>query len=121
MSKTKAAEAKLPGVTLYARATREYQVAGKNKAEIKVECDIEDKDVYEAVHKMFLAGFRVYTQEDFKGEMLNVFREEVNQLEARVAGLVQENERKTRELALVQEELNQKREVLDGFGRQLRG
>lgn len=117
MSNTKKMEAALPGVTLYFRGSREYQVAGRKKAEVKVECDIEDVDTWKVVQKMFMDGFRVYTRDDFKGELLNAFREEMNQLEKKISMLVYESDRKGRELEMVKEELAQKKEILDGFSK----
>lgn len=114
-------EQKLPGVTLHLQNAKRHEIAGKQKVLLTVDGTIDDEAVWSAVEKMFISGFRVYTQEDFKGEMLNVFRTEVEQLEGRNNILAHDNERLTRENDLLREELEQKRGVLDGFTRQLRG
>lgn len=115
------AEQSLPGVTLTLRGAREYQVAGKKKAEITLTCDIEDKDVWEAVQKMFSEGFRVFTQEDFKGELLNAFKEEMAQLEKKIRVLSFEAMHKDTELVRLRGELGQKKELLDGLDKLLQG
>lgn len=117
------ADLKLPGVTLRHRGSRRFQVGTKHKAEMTLECEIEDEVVWEEVEKMLLApaGFRIYTQEDFKGEMLNVFREEVRQLEAENAALRSENKRVQAQNAAMETQLQEYKDVFDGFNKQFHG
>lgn len=117
-------EQKLPGVVLHLQSSKRHEVAGKQKVLLTVDGTIDNEVVWSAVEKMFINGFRVYTQEDFKGELINVFRTELEQLEGCVRALTHENEKMQRENTLLREEnedLAKKREALDGFARQLRG
>jgi hypothetical protein len=114
-------EPKLPGVTLFHIGSRRYQAGGKSKVEMKLEGTIEDETIWVEVEKMFVNGFRVYTQEDFKGELVNVFRTEVLQLERRIEIAEFEKGRLELENKLLREELGKKTEILDGFSRSLRG
>lgn len=113
---------KLPGVTLhYLRARRFKNGFGQNKAEISLEATIEDDKVWEEVERMFTEGFRIYTQEDFKGELVGALRTEVVHLEQRVKDVEFEKNRLEAEVKLLREELEEKRGILDGFSKSLRG
>ena len=114
-------EPNLPGVTLFHIGSRRYQVGGKAKVSLSIEGTIEDEPTWIEVEKMFINGFRVYTQEDFKGELVNVFRMEVSQLERRVEAAEAEAKRLDRENQLLRDELQEKTGVLDGFAKSLRG
>lgn len=114
-------EETLPGVTLLFRSSNLREVGGKKVAEITAYARIENEDLWKQIEKLFQSGYRFYRDPSFKDEIVSVLREEVHQLQARITGLEQENERKTRELAFVREELEEKKGILDGFGRRLRG
>lgn len=110
----------LPGVTLFHKGERRYQVGTTQKVELKLEGTIVDENIWKAVGDMFIRGFRVYTQEDFKESMMNVFRTEVIQLEKRVSELESENRRLDYENQLLRQELEEKRKVFDDFSRSFR-
>ena len=65
--------------------------------------------------------FRVYTVEDFKGEMLNAYRMEAQQLSTENKLLEQEMERVKRENVMLQDELQKFKAPLAALGRSLRG
>lgn len=56
-------------------------VAGKKRAKVMLTAIINDDAVWEEVKKK-LDGLKVYTADDFKGELLNALREEHAKIEA---------------------------------------
>lgn len=111
---------KLPGVTLRHRGSKRYQSGKTHKAELVLECEIEDEVVWQEVERMLLApaGHRIYTQEDFKGEMLAVFQSEVKNLEGDVGVLKYEKHRLEMENRHLEEQLAHYKGIFDGFNKQ---
>ncbi len=73
----------LPGVVFHKKSS---QVLGINKKGVKrveviLEAEVRDDEVWQAAEEK-LNGLKVYTTDDFKGEMLNALREEFNKMEA---------------------------------------
>jgi hypothetical protein len=113
-------EPKLPGVTLRHRGSRRYQAGKTQKAELTLECEIDNESIWEEVERMLLApsGFRIYTQEDFKGELVSVFQQEVKNLETDNGVLKYEKRRLEIENASLEEQLTKYKEIFDGFNKQ---
>ena len=122
MSATEAVK-KLPGVTLRLRGSKKYRLANQDKADVQLVCDIDDVAVWEQVLKLLSDpdGYRIYTQEDFKGEMLNVFRSETLQLEKKNEELRFDRDRLQYENKILNERLQNYQEMINGFGRNLNG
>jgi hypothetical protein len=110
----------LPGITLWHKGAKRYEVAGKQKVEVRLEGDINDEQVWRDVEKKFIDGFPVYTVEDFKGEMLQAFRAEVKELEEKNTLLARQNERLAREKILLEAELEKARAPLVALSNSLK-
>lgn len=111
----------LPGLFFHHRGSKRFAVAGKQKAEVHLEADVNDEQVWDDVLKKFIDGFPVYTAEDFKGQLVDAFREEVKALEGKNIILERQVERLEREKALLTESLERLRAPLDALGKRLRG
>ena len=114
-----AAEEQLPGLIFWHKGARRYEVADKHKVELKLECEVNDEEVWKEVEKKFLGGFRVFTAEDFKGELINALRYENKELEAAKTLLEQEVEKLRREKALIEQRLEQVQKPLADLGKAL--
>lgn len=113
--------APVPGVTLWHRGAKLFQKGGQKGVELTVVCHINDEEVWKVVEKKFLEGFRVYTVEDFKGEMLAALREEFKELEAEVGVLRVNLEKRTREKEMLEGQLEDARAPMRALGQRLRG
>jgi hypothetical protein len=111
----------IPGVTLWHRGAKLFQKAGQKGVELTVVAHINDEDVWKVVENKFLEGFRIYTVEDFKGEMLMALRDENKELEAEVKILRVDVEKRTREKELLEKELEEARAPMRALGQRLRG
>lgn len=112
---------KLPGVTLFLTTSKRYNVAGRKKARAEFECDIDSEVTWDEVEKMLIAGFKIYTDDDFKGELLSVFREEVKQLEGQANVYKYEKERLEVENRRLRDNVEQYQRQLSNLGRQILG
>lgn len=120
MSNTKP-EDRIPAVVLWHKGARRYEVTGKQKVELKLEGEILDEEVWKEVEQKFMSGFHVFTVEDFKGEMLNAFREENHKLEQAKLLLEQALERAQREKLIAEQELARFKGPLTALGQRLKG
>lgn len=113
--------APIPGVTLWHRGAKLFETGGQKRVELTVVAHINDEQIWKVVEKKFLEGFHVYTAEDFKGEMLAALRDEYKELEAEVGILRVDIEKRTREKALLEKELEEARAPMRALGQRLRG
>lgn len=111
----------LPGLVFYHKGSKRLAVAGKQKAEVRLEADVNDEAVWEEILKKFIEGLPVYTVLDFKGAMVEAFRGEVKELEGKNLLLERTLERVEREKALLVEELEKARAPLAALGKRLGG
>lgn len=117
-------ENELAGVTFHHKGSKIFQPEGattNKKAILTLEATIKDEDLWKEVEKKFVEGLRVYTADDFKGELVNVYRHENARLKAEAERLAHENARLQRENAYVQEKNAEYQEILSGFSIQLSG
>jgi len=120
----KETEDQLPGVTFHHKGSKIFQPEGAirtKKAILTLEADIKDEDLWREVEKKFIEGLRVYTADDFKGELVNAYRHDNARLKAEAERLAHENARLQRENAYVQEKNAEYQEILSGFSIRLCG
>lgn len=74
----------LPGVIFYRNSSQVMasSTPGVKKVKVVLVAEVRDDAVWESVEEKFTAGLKVYTADDFKGEMLNALREDYARLEA---------------------------------------
>jgi len=89
-------ETRIPGVTFWLiEATEGQSKVHKARAHVVLAADIEDFELWDDV-KAKLNGLRIYTVEDFKGQMAALLRSEVSKLEEKVE-LTQQEKHSTEE------------------------
>lgn len=87
----------LPGVTLHFEGSSVLNTRKNLKGvtvrtvRLQVIAEITDDTVWQTVESKFKDGLKVYTVDDFKGELLNALREEYKKLEAEAEGLRRAN------------------------------
>ena len=111
----------LPGLVFHHRGSKRFEVAGKQKAEVRLEADVNDEEVWADILKKFIEGFPIYTVLDFQGEMVEAFRSEVKELEGKNIILERQVERLEREKALLTADLEKIRAPLAALGKRLSG
>jgi len=120
----KEAEDQLPGVTFHHKGSKIFQPEGATttkKAILTLEASIKDEDLWKEVEKKFVEGLRVYTADDFKGELVNAYRHDNARLKAEAERLAHENARLQRENEYVQKKNEEYQKILSGFSTQLGG
>lgn len=103
----------LPGVVFHKKSS---EVLGTTKKGVKrvqviLEAEIRDEEIWKSVEEK-LNGLKVYTVDDFKGEMLNALREdylkleiEKKRLEIENTGLREENQHMKAGLSVLQSQI----------------
>ena len=111
----------IPGVRLEHRGSKIFERAGKKSVEMTVVAQINDEEVWKEVEGKFIAGFDVFTIEDFKGEMIQAMRSENGELEAKIRVLENELARRRREVELLEGRLEDAQRPLRELGKRLAG
>ncbi len=115
------APAPIPGVILWHRGAKLFKRAGQKNVELTVVAEVADEAIWQVVEKKFLEGFAVYSVEDFKGEMLEALRSVNRDLEAELAIIRVDLDKRTREKALLEQELEAARAPMRALSQRLRG
>ena len=103
-----------PGVVFYMNNTQVLASSkGLERVKVVLVAEIRDAQVWKEVAPK-LDGLKIYTADDFKGEMLNALREEHLKLEA-------EKKRLEKELAASNEKVEQMTSALSVLHRQIEG
>lgn len=78
----------LPGVVFHKKSSELIGTTTKGVKRVRVvlEAEIRDEDVWKSAEDK-LDGLKVYTVDDFKGEMLNALREDYAKLEEEAVSL----------------------------------
>jgi predicted RNase H-like nuclease (RuvC/YqgF family) len=115
-------EDKLPHIILHHNQTKKYKAGNIDMADITLHVEIKDDnaDAWREVEQMLtaLTGYRVYSRDDFKGELINVLQNEVKQLEGDVGSLKYENRRLLADNIRMEAELKKYRDSFSDFRKQ---
>ncbi len=114
-------EKKEEGVLLSFRESKEIGLGGQHVVLLTLVATIKDQELWKIVEKKFIDGFFIHRSEDMKSQMFEAIRSEVLLLEVREKVLQSELEKRTREVALLEEKLAEARQPMEELGRRLSG
>lgn len=117
-------EEQVAGVTLWFKDSALMKPHFSNESyrvELRLDCAVVDEEIWRAVETKFKQGLRVFTSSDFHVEVLEVVRQDMGGLKARLAeaerALRQEQDRRQQ----LEVELEKYKEPFAAFGRALQG
>lgn len=116
-------EEQVPGVTLHFKHSAFMKPHGDEKfrVELVLDCSVRNEELWRTVETKFKEGFRVFTNEDFHVEVLNVVRQDYHALEARLAQAERELRQEKDRREQLEAEVERYKAPLASFGAALRG
>lgn len=112
---------KLPGVRLEHRGSKIYERGGQKNAEMTVVAKIHDEEIWKDVEQKFIAGFDVFTSDDFKSEIIAAMRNELFELSAKLRIMEGERDRARREVVILEAKVEEAQRPMRELGRRLSG
>ena len=108
-------EERLPGVTLWWTACVIKGTSNNKTAIITLDCTIRDEEIWKVVEEKLKAGFRVYSTNDFKTEMITILNEELEVEKVKVREQLRRIGQLEYEKAKLQVEVDKARVFMQGF------
>jgi tryptophanyl-tRNA synthetase len=111
------ADEKLPGVTLWWHGCTEKKGIKHRTATVILNATIESEAVWTEVQEKLQQGFRIYSVDDFKTEMISALNQELQDEQAKRQALEQELGQVKYQNGVLQTTLAKHRGFLAGFKR----
>jgi hypothetical protein len=107
---------KLPGVTLWWEKSEIKRASGpKMTVAVSLTAQIEDEGIWQTVQQKLVEGLRIYTVDDFKGEMIVVLNEEIEKERAKTSVLQHRVQQLEYERGTLSVEVASLRKLRDGL------
>lgn len=81
-------EEQVPGVTFWFKGSSLGRPGGPNekyRVDLHLDAAVVNEELWNAITQKFKDGFRIYTQNDFHSEVIDVMRQKSKDLEAKLA------------------------------------
>lgn len=113
-------EEQVPGVTFWFKGSSLGRPGGPNekyRVDLHLDAAVVDEGLWTAISQKFKDGFRIYTQNDFHGEVIDVMRKKNKELEDQLVVSAKTLASERAERTRLEQELSR----LTALGRGLRG